>query len=111
MVISLSTCGILAEKLGWESVFYVFGIIGCVWWIFWAWFVRESPDSDGRVSEEERRYIKACLKQSKDVKPAKVPWKSIFTSGPVLAIAVAHFAENWGNYTMLTQLPLFMKRR
>lgn len=32
----------------------------------------------------------------------------MLTSPPVWAIIVAHFSENWGFYTMLTQLPTFM---
>ena len=38
-----------------------------------------------------------------------VPWKSIMTSKAVWAIIVAHFAENWGFYTLLTGMPTFMK--
>lgn len=33
----------------------------------------------------------------------------MMTSLPVWAIVVAHFAENWGFYTWLTELPSFMK--
>lgn len=110
MVIAMSTCGIMAEKLGWESVFYVFGGIGCVWYAFWVWIVRESPEKDSHISDEERRYIVASLRHTRNVsRPKKIPWKSIFTSAAVWSIAASHFAENWGVYTMLTQLPLFLK--
>lgn len=37
------------------------------------------------------------------------PWKAMMTSKPVWAIIVAHFAENWGFYTLLTGMPTFMK--
>lgn len=40
-----------------------------------------------------------------------MPWKEIFTSLPVWAIVVAHFSENWGFYTLLTELPNFLKHR
>lgn len=40
-----------------------------------------------------------------------MPWKAIFTSLPVWAIVVAHFSENWGFYTLLTELPTFLKHR
>lgn len=38
-----------------------------------------------------------------------VPWKRMFLSYPVWAIIIAHFCENWGFYTFLTELPTFMK--
>jgi ACS family sodium-dependent inorganic phosphate cotransporter len=37
-----------------------------------------------------------------------LPWKAMLTSKPVWAIIIAHFAENWGFYTLLTGLPMFM---
>ena len=39
----------------------------------------------------------------------KMPWKAAFTSLPVWAIIIAHFTENWGFYTLLTELPTFLK--
>jgi ACS family sodium-dependent inorganic phosphate cotransporter len=110
MVIAMSTCGILAQVYGWESVFYVYGVIGCLWYLLWLAIVRASPEHDRFISDEERRYIEASLAQSNHSKSVKhIPYKAIFTSLPVWAIAASHFAENWGVYTMLTQLPLFLK--
>jgi hypothetical protein len=37
------------------------------------------------------------------------PWSKFLMSIPVWSIVVAHFSENWGFYTLLTQLPTFMK--
>ena len=37
------------------------------------------------------------------------PWKSMMTSTAVWAIILAHFSENWGFYTLLTGLPMFMR--
>jgi len=39
---------------------------------------------------------------------APPPWKAIFTSPAVLGIAIGHFANNWGFYTLLTCLPTFL---
>jgi hypothetical protein len=39
----------------------------------------------------------------------KHPWGEFIKSPAVWAIIVAHFSENWGFYTLLTQLPTFMK--
>lgn len=37
------------------------------------------------------------------------PWADILKCPAVWAINVAHFANNWGFYTMLTTLPSYMK--
>ena len=37
------------------------------------------------------------------------PWLAILTSPAVWATSAAHFANNWGFYTMLTCLPTYMK--
>jgi len=38
-----------------------------------------------------------------------VPWKKIAFSRAVWAISIANFCSNWGSYTLLTSLPLFLK--
>lgn len=110
-VIAMPLSGVLAQHLGWASVFYVFGCMGIVWAIVWFLFVKSSPAEDPNISEEERLYIETSLANDEQEKDVKVPWKAIFTSLPVWAIVVAHFSENWGFYTLLTELPSFLKYR
>nr|CAG4638404.1 EOG090X04X8 [Cyclestheria hislopi] len=106
-VISMVVCGLLAEHLGWPSIFYVFGGFALLWCILWFVFVKESPAEDRFISKEELDYITSCLGTSSNHHKS-VPWKAILTSLPVWSTVVAHFAENWGFYTMLTQLPTFL---
>lgn len=89
--------------------FVVFsGTIGCIWFVLWVMIVREGPEKDKFISKDELRYIQSSLGTTK--KPEIVyPWKDIFTSKAVYAISASHFAENWGFYTLLTQLPSFLK--
>lgn len=47
--------------------------------------------------------------QSGQKNVVKPPWRAIFTSHRVYAIAIAHFSYNWGYYTLLTQLPMYMR--
>lgn len=44
---------------GWQSVFYVFGLAGIVWFPYWAIFAYETPESHPRITKEEVDYIKA----------------------------------------------------
>lgn len=100
--------GILAETLGWESLFYVFGVVGIFWFIAWVIVVRRNPDQDRYITKEELTYIKASIGAVRD-KKSSVPWKAIFKSKHVYAIYVANTAETWGLYTLITQLPTFLK--
>ncbi|XP_046391750.1 vesicular glutamate transporter 1-like [Ischnura elegans] len=107
-VISLPLSSILANAFGWEAIFYVFGVIGLIWSALWFWLVYERPHLDPRISKEELAFIEDSLggKQSLETHH---PWRKFMTSLPVWSIVMAHFSENWGFYTLLTQLPTFMK--
>ncbi|KAG4075528.1 hypothetical protein HA402_003353 [Bradysia odoriphaga] len=107
-VIALSTCGVIAEQMSWDWIFYIYGLVGIVWWVMWASFVRGRPETDPWISDEEKNYILACLQRAENKKASSVPWLAIATSVPFYAIIISHFAENWGLYTMLTQLPTYM---
>ncbi|KAG5678082.1 hypothetical protein PVAND_007784 [Polypedilum vanderplanki] len=106
-VIAMPASGLLAATYGWESVFYVFGAIGCLWLVLWMIIVRRSPEEDPFISEEEKNYIVKKLGRREDIK-INPPWKEIFKSPAVWAIVASHCAENWGFYTLLTQLPTFL---
>lgn len=131
-VVSLPISGILCDTLGWESVFYVFGGFGIVWFVFWISLVYDSPAKHPFISEAEKDLIEISLGKrsvlsctttiarsgsSESVnrtvsEPIRrpIPWKSILTSVPVWAIIVAHCCQNWGFYTLLTELPTYMKQ-
>ncbi|XP_065583543.1 sialin-like [Artemia franciscana] len=105
-VVAMITCGFLAEHAGWESVFYVYGVVGVIWCSIWLYTVKESPALDKNISSEERNYIESSIGVLEE--KGSTPWRSILMSFPVWAIIAAHFSENWGFYTLLTQLPTFL---
>lgn len=110
-VVAMPLSGILAVTLGWESVFYVFGCVGLVWFFLWIFIVKRSPQEDSHMTDEERTFIVASLGNQKTILPKFIdaPWKQILTSRAVWAIIVAHFCESWGFFTLLTQLPSFLR--
>lgn len=107
-VVSMGVCGLLGEHLGWESIFYVAGTFAILWWLLWFVLVKECPQEDRFIKRTELDYISACLGTTSNLHTRVIPWKSILTSLPVWACVAAHFAENWGFYTLLTQLPTFL---
>ncbi|KAI4490216.1 hypothetical protein M0802_010850 [Mischocyttarus mexicanus] len=107
--ITLPICGYLIASFGWESVFYVTGTIGLTWSIAWFYFVYDSPSQHPRISVEERNYIEESIGTTSSIKHFPVPWKSIFTSLPVWAILITHACSVFGYFTMVDQLPTYMK--
>ncbi|CAG0900572.1 unnamed protein product, partial [Cyprideis torosa] len=110
-VISLAVSGVLASSSwGWPSVFYVFGLLGVLWFVGWAFFVYETPADHPRISDAEKREIRLSLGNSVHQESHKqdIPYKAICTSVPFWAIFVAHTCFTWGFYTLLTQIPTFM---
>lgn len=50
-------CGYLITTFGWESVFYVTGGLGLLWYICWILLVYDSPAKHPTISVRERTYI------------------------------------------------------
>ncbi|XP_066250400.1 sialin-like [Euwallacea similis] len=111
-VVGMPASAYLASSLGWESVFYICGASGVIWFVIWTIFISGSPEDDPRISLGELKYIQESIKKVSDdhIYSSKVPWKAISTSMPVWAIIMSHFSENWGFYTLLTQLPKYLKQ-
>lgn len=111
-VISMLMAGQLAGNLGWESVFYVMGGLSCAWVILWLWLIQDTPSKQALISLEERELITSQLGTGKETEEKKppIPWKAVLTSGPFLAILIAHTCSNWGWYMLLIELPFYMKQ-
>ncbi|XP_066138412.1 sialin [Euwallacea fornicatus] len=108
-VFAMPTCAYLANTFGWPSIFYFSGALGLIWYALWTVLVASSPEEDKRISKEELDYIVNSLKETTFSKNLDIPWKKILTSSAVWAIVISHFSENWGFYTLLTQLPKYLK--
>lgn len=87
-------------------------MLGLIWYAVWLYVVASSPLEDKRISPEELKYITQSQSTNTDaLEKMEVPWKAIVTSVPMWAIVAAHFAECWGFYTLLTELPKFMSSK
>ncbi|XP_068183676.1 sialin-like isoform X2 [Antennarius striatus] len=106
-VVTLPLSGEICFYLDWTYVFYVFGTVGLVWFVLWAFLVSDTPNTHPRISEKERLYINDSLKHELS-SSTNIPWRAIVTSRPLWAIVVAHFSFNWTFYTLLTLLPTYM---
>jgi MFS transporter, ACS family, solute carrier family 17 (sodium-dependent inorganic phosphate cotransporter), member 5 len=56
--------GILAEygfSGGWPSIFYIFGLIGCIWSLAFIYLCHEDPGVHPTIDEREKKYIMSSL--------------------------------------------------
>lgn len=108
--ITMPVCGFLIATVGWESVFYVTGVVGLVWSVVWFFVVFDSPAQHPRISQEERQCIESAIGEATSHgKAHRVPWISILTAPCVWAIIITHGSSVFGYFTVVNQLPTYMK--
>jgi ACS family sodium-dependent inorganic phosphate cotransporter len=104
-VIGLTGTGLLVARYGWASSFYVFGIAGFGWVMLWWHEVHNDPADDPRVGAAERRLLAASAPS-----PApRAPLGPLLLRRPVIAIVIAHVANNWVLYMLLSWLPSYFR--
>lgn len=91
---------------GWQTVFYLFGLLGIVWCLFWIKQAADRPETHPAISDEELAYIR---KHRPDVQPVKkIPWKQLLSQKPVWALVINHFCNSWAFFMFLTWLPTYL---
>tara|TARA_B100000212_G_scaffold49524_1_gene31959 strand:+ start:749 stop:2005 length:1257 start_codon:yes stop_codon:yes gene_type:complete len=97
---------IIIIAMGWEWAFYIFGIVGIVWFVFWYRNVTSYPSEHKNISSKELNHIRENAPSSKPAK--KVPIKKLLANKPFLGIIAATFANNWSLFVFLSFLPKFI---
>nr|CAH7723842.1 unnamed protein product [Callosobruchus chinensis] len=109
-VISLPIAGFISSSaVGWPVVFYLYGALGMVWAIIWFLIGSNSPSADKFISKEEKEYIEAGIEAETEGEKVPTPWKEIFTSLPFWGVLIAHCGQNFGFWTLLTEIPSYMQ--
>ncbi|XP_019869672.2 putative inorganic phosphate cotransporter isoform X5 [Aethina tumida] len=108
IVTNLISGSLIKYTEDWASVFYLFGGMGVVWVVVWMLICYSDPESHPFISDKEREYLQ---KELGSVSPVKrtIPWKAILTSVPLWALVAAQVGHDWGFFTMVTDLPKYMK--
>ncbi|KAM7264381.1 hypothetical protein ACFE04_002064 [Oxalis oulophora] len=96
----------LIQSFGWESVFYIFGLLGVAWF---AGFQYLKGEEQSYPAAESRPINMASSKSLEELSGSlkDVPWKAFFQSPAVWAMIYAHFCGSWGHYTCLSWLPTY----
>ncbi|XP_068642892.1 probable anion transporter 6, chloroplastic [Aristolochia californica] len=110
----------LIQNFGWESVFYLFGIVGVLWCLGFQ-FIKEgsSPPGNSFFGLSEAAGSSLFSTSTTGIKSWKtslselvvsvqdIPWEAFFKSPAIWAMIYAHFCGSWGHYTCLSWLPTY----
>ncbi|RIB29298.1 major facilitator superfamily domain-containing protein [Gigaspora rosea] len=120
MAIALPISNMLgSSQFGWESIFWVFAIVGFIWSIIWHFYGKSYPRDYSGISKEELDWIledKSSSYSEDNFKRYqsdsreyiyKIPWKLIFSRREVWAILFGHFFNAWGFVILQNWLPIF----
>jgi MFS family permease len=106
-VVALVLTPLIVEAWGWEWAFYSFGAMGFVWWAFWQRFAVTRPADHRSMTGSELAHIESG-RTDRDGAAGAPPIRAMFTSLPVWAVIVCHFASNWGGYVLLSWMPTYI---
>ena len=106
-VVTLTLCGILAEQIGWESIFYVFGSFALLIGILWVTLIYSDPNDHPKISQAEKDFINEGNAISKEKVPP-APYLKILTSLPVWALIIVFFGSGWGYFVFLNMFPTYL---
>ncbi|XP_051639940.1 vesicular glutamate transporter 3 isoform X2 [Manacus candei] len=71
-VVAMPLAGVLVQYIGWSSVFYIYGMFGVVWYMFWLLHAYESPAAHPTITNEERIYIETSIGEGASLANASV---------------------------------------
>ncbi|XP_050517726.1 putative inorganic phosphate cotransporter isoform X3 [Diabrotica virgifera virgifera] len=103
---SILTGMMITGTKSWVVPFYVWGICSLVWCIFYYLHVFSRPVTHPFITEEEKNYL---INEVEQKTKFKVPWKSICTSLPVWGLLAGQLSHNFIFFTLLTDLPKYLK--
>lgn len=56
---------IIGSTQSWESVFYVFGAVGILWFLCWVLLCYSDPNSHPFISDDEKKFLEKELGKTK----------------------------------------------
>ncbi|XP_023940699.1 putative inorganic phosphate cotransporter [Bicyclus anynana] len=109
IALQLIASGFLATAWGWQAIFYTNGVLGLAWTLAYCFLGSQSPEASKRIAKEELSYIQTSLGRVGEQKKYPTPYKKIALCLPFWAAVIAHCGQNWGFFTLMTEMPTYMK--
>ncbi|KAJ1519672.1 hypothetical protein ONE63_004938 [Megalurothrips usitatus] len=109
-VVGTAISGALIHFLAsWDSVFYAFSAAASVWTVFWCLLCHDSPATHPYITSAEAKFLQDKLSHRSAKGGAPIPWRAILTSLPFWGLVAKTVGHDWGFFTMIADLPKYMK--
>lgn len=93
----------------WDVVFYSFAAAASVWTAIWCVLCFDSPAAHPYITSGESKYLQDRLSHKHGKGSGPVPWRAILTSLPLWGLVAKTVGHDWGFFTMIADLPKYMK--
>jgi sugar phosphate permease len=99
---------LIITAFNWQAVFYICGVVGIVWSVWWYFAYRNLPEEHAMVNKAELERIRGGAGNvSQAVKP-NVPWRTLLRSPNMWAIMCAYFTYVYCLWIFLSWLPSYL---
>ncbi|MGP8051141.1 MAG: MFS transporter [Desulfobaccales bacterium] len=95
----------IISRFGWRAAFYSFGALGFVWTAVWLWYAKDNPADHPAVNQAELQHI---AEESRPKSLGGANWGLVLRKGPVWALTVNYFCQNYSWYLYLAWLPAYL---
>lgn len=114
-VIALICTPWLISVWSWQGAFYLYGLLGVVWFIFWIYSAQSRPSplpewqSTVALAPQLTPAAPPLVAADEQIYP-RLTIRRMLHSRAVWAIAIAHISINWSLYLILSWFPTFVNR-
>ncbi|MCX6620070.1 MAG: MFS transporter [Acidobacteria bacterium] len=96
------------QVMSWRRAFELFGVLGCIWAIFFYRWFRDNPALHPSVNAAELELLGGAEKLAG--KHGDVPWLSLISTPAVWLLWLQYFCMSWGWYFYITWLPTYLQQ-
>lgn len=93
-------------RLQWRWVFFITGVSGFVWSVFWLVFYR-TPSQHKGLTDREREYLSEVLPASPVAAP-RIPWLHLFRFRQTWGLVIARFLSDAAWFFLIFWLPKYL---
>ncbi|MGC7873300.1 MFS transporter [Desulfosporosinus sp. SYSU MS00001] len=105
LAVSVPISAWIISTFGWSAAFYFAGLLGLIWTLFWLWYAKDRPSDHPKVNQEEL----VLIGEGHGAKKEHLnDMSAVLKSGPVWALAINYFFQNYSWYLYLTWLPGYL---